>query len=82
MTGSENLSQPAAYVRGMKWIVPSIVVAALLGLTAQAQRRESGPAVGSDAPQFELKMLHTEDIFRLQDNFGVVPTVLIFGSYT
>jgi hypothetical protein len=44
--------------------------------------KQGGPAVGSKAPDFELKHLAAEETFKLSDNFGKRPTVLIFHSFT
>ena len=66
----------------MKWIAASFLAAGLLVISANAQRRTAGPAVGTDAPTFTLKALKSDDTFSLKDNFGKRPTVLIFGSYT
>jgi hypothetical protein len=44
--------------------------------------RRSGPKVGDPALDFELKHLAADATFRLRDNFGKRPTVLIFHSFT
>jgi hypothetical protein len=44
--------------------------------------RKGGPNVGSQAPDFELKYLASDQTFKLSDNFGKKPTVLIFHSFT
>lgn len=66
----------------MKWIAASLLATGLIVVSANAQRRGGGPAVGVDAPTFTLKALKSEATFSLKDNFGKRPTVLIFGSYT
>lgn len=44
--------------------------------------KKSGPKVGDQAPDFELKFLDAKETFKLSDNFGKRPTVLIFHSFT
>lgn len=44
--------------------------------------KRSGPKVGDHAPDFELKLLGDKATFKLSDNFGKRPTVLIFHSFT
>jgi hypothetical protein len=44
--------------------------------------KKSGPKVGSTAPDFELTYLAADKTFKLSDNFGKKPTVLIFHSFT
>jgi len=44
--------------------------------------KKGGPKVGSQAPDFELKFLDAQETFKLSDNFGKSPTVLIFHSFT
>jgi hypothetical protein len=44
--------------------------------------RKGGPKVGDPAPDFELKLLASKELFKLSDNFGKRPTVLIFHSFT
>jgi hypothetical protein len=44
--------------------------------------KKRGPKVGDQAPDFELKFLDSKETFRLKDNFGKRPTVLIFHSFT
>ena len=44
--------------------------------------KRSGPKVDTVAPDFELKLLDSEKKFKLSDNFGKKPTVLIFHSFT
>lgn len=39
-------------------------------------------ALGKPAPDFEIAALDGKSKFKLSDNFGKKPTVLIFGSYT
>lgn len=45
-------------------------------------RRNHGPRIGAQAPDFELKFLDSKEKFKLSDNFGKRPTVLIFHSFT
>ena len=45
-------------------------------------RKVSGPAVGQDAPDFDLKALHEEKTVKLSSFRGKKPVVLVFGSYT
>ena len=66
----------------MKWIAASLLAAGLITVSANAQRRTAGPAVGAEAPVFTLQSLKSDETFSLKDNFGKRPTVLIFGSYT
>jgi hypothetical protein len=44
--------------------------------------KKNGPKVGDQAPDFELKFLDAKETFKLSDNFGKRPTVLIFHSFT
>ena len=44
--------------------------------------KKGGPALGSQAPDFELKYLAADKTFKLSTNFGKKPTVLIFHSFT
>jgi peroxiredoxin len=57
---------------------------ALLAMAAfqSGQPRAPEPKVGDKAPDFTLKALNEDKTFKLSDNFGKQPTVLIFGSYT
>lgn len=60
------------------------LILALLTLTAfqGGQQRAPELKVGDPAPDFTLKLLKEDKTFKLSDNFGKRPTVLIFGSYT
>jgi hypothetical protein len=44
--------------------------------------KKGAPKVGSSAPDFELTYLASDKTFKLSDNFGQKPTVLIFHSFT
>jgi hypothetical protein len=44
--------------------------------------KQVGPKVGEAGPDFELKFLAEEKKFKLSDNFGRRPTVLIFRAPT
>jgi hypothetical protein len=44
--------------------------------------KKRGPKVGDQAPDFELKFLDSRETFKLKENFGKRPTVLIFHSFT
>jgi hypothetical protein len=44
--------------------------------------KKTGPKIGDQAPDFELKFLDGKDKFKLSDNFDRRPTVLIFHSFT
>ena len=44
--------------------------------------KKSGPKIGAQAPDFELKFLDAEETFKLSSNFGKRPTVLLFHSFT
>ena len=46
------------------------------------QKDESGPAVGEEAPDFELRTLEGDGVVKLSDFRGKKPVVLVFGSYT
>jgi hypothetical protein len=41
-----------------------------------------GPKIGDKAPAFELQFLDSKEVFKLKENFGKRPTVLIFHSFT
>lgn len=58
-----------------------LIVVALGAFQGRPQRAPE-LQVGDKAPDFTLKLLHEEKTFKLSDNFGKRPTVLIFGSYT
>ncbi len=47
-----------------------------------AERETLAPAVGADAPDFELPQLGGAERVRLSDFRGRKPVALIFGSYT
>jgi hypothetical protein len=47
-----------------------------------AERETLAPAVGADAPDFELPQLASAERVRLSDFRGRKPVALIFGSYT
>jgi hypothetical protein len=44
--------------------------------------KKGGPKIGDRAPDFELRFLDAKKTFKLSDNFGKRPTVLIFHSFT
>src|SRR5262249_10652804 len=44
--------------------------------------KKRGPKVGDQAPVFELKFLDSRETFKLQENIGKRPTVLIFHNFT
>jgi hypothetical protein len=46
------------------------------------QEDESGPPVGEEAPDFELRTLEGDRVVKLSDFRGKKPVVLVFGSYT
>ena len=76
--GSVALAAAAVTVTGTEAAPPS-----------PADRARSGPnritdplQAGQAAPDFELSTLDRSETFRLSSNFGVKPTVLVFGSYT
>lgn len=56
----------------------------VLALGAFQGRPQRAPElqVGDNAPDFTIKWLDQDKSFKLSDNFGKRPTVLIFGSYT
>ena len=47
-----------------------------------AERETHAPAVGSEAPDFELSKLGSNERVRLSAFRGEKPVALIFGSYT
>ena len=47
-----------------------------------AERETLAPAVGAEAPDFELRGLGSSDLVRLSSFRGRKPVALIFGSYT
>ena len=51
-------------------------------IDAVIARDEMGPAVGQEPPDFNLKLLGSEDRIRLSDFRGKRPVALVFGSYT
>ena len=51
-------------------------------MEAVAQRDEMGPHAGDVPPDFNLKLMGSEDRVRLSSFKGQKPVVLIFGSYT
>jgi hypothetical protein len=51
-------------------------------MEAVVARDEMGPHVGTVPPDFDLKLMGTEDRVRLSSFKGQKPVALIFGSYT
>jgi hypothetical protein len=51
-------------------------------MEAVVQRDEMGPNVGEVPPDFDLKLVGTEERVKLSSFKGHTPVVLIFGSYT
>jgi len=47
-----------------------------------AQRETHAPAVGDEAPDFELPQLESDERVRLSSFRNHKPVALIFGSYT
>lgn len=47
-----------------------------------AERESKAPAVGEQAPDFELPMLDRKAQVRLSSLRGIKPVALIFGSFT
>ena len=47
-----------------------------------AQMRTPGPEVGTQAPDFTLKVLNSDETVQLSERMGKRPVVLVFGSYT
>ena len=45
-------------------------------------RRDDAPSVGTEAPQFTLKRMESDDTVELASFRGKKPVVLVFGSYT
>jgi hypothetical protein len=60
--------------------VPPEQRAALLGFIAQ--RETHAPAVGAEAPDFELQRLGSDERVRLSSFRHDKPVALIFGSFT
>ncbi len=46
------------------------------------QKEDLAPSIGSDAPNFKLKMLKSDQEVELASFKGKKPVVLVFGSYT
>ena len=51
-------------------------------IDAVIARDDMGPAVGQEPPDFDLKLLGSEERVRLSDYRGKRPVALVFGSYT
>ena len=51
-------------------------------MKAVVQRDEMGPNAGDVPPDFNLKLMGSEDRVRLSSFKGQKPVALIFGSYT
>ena len=51
-------------------------------MEAVVQRDEMGPHAGDVPPDFNLKLIGSEDRVRLSSYKGQKPVALIFGSYT
>ena len=51
-------------------------------MKAVVQRDEMGPHAGDVPPDFNLKLMGSEDRVRLSSFKGQKPVALIFGSYT
>jgi hypothetical protein len=66
----------------MKSLLLLLIIPAVLVGIQRDQRSEGSLKPGDAAPDFKLKLLKSKDTFKLSDNFGKRPTVLIFGSYT
>ncbi|MBD3183468.1 redoxin domain-containing protein [Candidatus Poribacteria bacterium] len=49
---------------------------------ANRRRKEEGPGIGQEAPDFTLKTLDGEKTVTLSQYKGKKPVVLVFGSYT
>ena len=52
------------------------------GMEAVVQRDEMGPHAGDVPPNFNLKLMGSENRVRLSSFKGQKPVALIFGSYT
>ncbi len=69
-------------------LFPLILCLALAGAAlAQRRRPDNAPAVGADAPDFDLARMvdhetREDDRVQLSGFAGDRPVVLIFGSYT
>ena len=51
-------------------------------IDAVIARDDMGPAVGQKPPDFNLKLLGSDERVRLSDYRGKRPVALVFGSYT
>ena len=51
-------------------------------IDAVIARDDMGPAVGQEPPDFNLKLLGSDERVRLSDYRGKRPVALVFGSYT
>ena len=52
------------------------------GRNNRESRRDDAPSVGTEAPQFTLKRMESDDTVELASFRGKKPVVLVFGSYT
>jgi hypothetical protein len=65
----------------MSLVALSILLASAVG-APQQRPQEGSLLVGEPAVDFKLRLLNSKETFKLSDNFGKRPTILIFGSYT
>ena len=72
-------------------ILPLVMLAGIGGMKKRLDlvdeleirgRRGNGPAVGTEAPDFELARLKSEAKVKLSQFRGDKPVALVFGSYT
>jgi len=61
---------------------PAVFGKASQGRVPGAGPKKGGPRIGDKAPDFELKFLNSEKMFKLSENLDKRPTVLVFHSFT
>ena len=76
------MRQPPARFGALMANVPPVMMGILPFRPLWLSARAGALVPGEIAPDFELPMLHGDDVIRLSDRTREKPVVLIFGSYT
>ena len=77
----KNLS-PGDFARMTKWMMGLGDAERMSMMQFIAARETKAPAVGDDAPDFDLPLLNSSARVKLSGFRGTRPVALIFGSYT
>ena len=73
---------PTDFARMQEWIMSQDAGEQAAMMEFILARETSAPAVGDEAPDFELPLLDGGTRVRLSQFRGVRPVALIFGSFT